>query len=81
MKSTEQIEELRDILGAMVEMGETGPFAPKTRDNLAAVHNAICYLLEDGSPHADVFRKNWQRLLDYCRDHEIRFVKPHPTTQ
>lgn len=80
MKAQSEIEDLRNTIGAMVDMGKDGPFANQ-RETLAAVHNALCYVLEDGSPHAATFDNNWRKLMAWCDDHGVRFLKPHPTRQ
>jgi hypothetical protein len=81
MKTEEEIETLRDTLGAMIDLGEDGPFAPAMRENLAAVHNAICFLLEDESPHAATFARNWDKLMKWCSENGVRFFPIHKTTQ
>jgi len=75
VKTLSQVEDLRNTLGAMVEMGGTGPFTAQTRDLLGAIHNALCYVLEDGSPHADRFAKNLQNLMQWCERKGITFVQ------
>jgi hypothetical protein len=47
----------------------------QTRDLLGAIHNAPCYVLEDGSPHADRFAKNLQNLMQWCERKGITFVQ------
>jgi hypothetical protein len=73
MKSQAEIEELRNLLGAMMEMDD-GPFEPEMRTAIAAVQNALCFILEDGSPHAAAFQRNWNRLLKWCQDKGILFI-------
>jgi hypothetical protein len=80
MKTDEELEDLRNTIGGMVDMGEDGPFGDK-RDMMAAVHNALCYVLEDGSPHAATFEKNWRQLLAWCEHNGVQFLKLHPTRQ
>jgi hypothetical protein len=80
MKTQDEIEDLRNTIGGMVDMGDDGPFGAQ-RETLAAVHNALCYLLEDGSPHAATFDKNWRQLLAWCERNGVRFIAPHPTRQ
>lgn len=81
MKSQQQIEELRDIMGAMVELSAdgSGPFDPKMLDAIAAIWNALCFILEDGSPHAEAFGRNWGRTMEWCAENGVRFVKFDPT--
>jgi hypothetical protein len=75
MKSQAELEDLRDTMGAMVEMGDNGPFSPEMRDSIAAVWNALCYVLEDGSPHAATFERNWTALMKWCDVNGVRFIK------
>lgn len=81
MKSKAEIEDLRNMLGAMVEMGKDGPFKSEARNQLAAVQNALCYILEDGSEHARTFERNWSRILEWCDNADIQFLKIHKTKQ
>lgn len=80
MKSKEQIEELRDILGAMVEISnkDKGPFNPTMISTIAGIWNCLCYILEDGSPHAETFEKNFSKLMQWCDANGIKFIKVDP---
>ena len=74
MRSKAEIEDLRNTLGAMIDLQKmTLP-----NDMIAAVHNALCFILDDGSPHAATFAKNYRNLLGWCEKMGIRFVKTKP---
>ena len=76
MKSRRQLEHARDTLGAMVDLGDGGPFSSEMRELIAAVHNCLCWVIEDGSPHAGLFAGNLQKLSQWCDHAGVKFIRP-----
>ncbi len=75
MKSEAQVQEMCALLSAMLNMGDDGPFSPAMRDNIGAVQNCLCWILEDGSKHATAFTRNHQKLIQWCAGRGVSFIK------
>jgi hypothetical protein len=70
MKSPQEIARLRDQLRWAVKLEDQGPFPPEMRLTLAAIWNALAYVLEDGSAHAETFRDNVEALDQWYQEWE-----------
>ena len=75
MKSQAEIELLRDQLEALIRLGDPGPFHPDMRYAVLVVWNCLCYVLEDGSPFAEIFADNVTAVEQWCREHGLEIHK------
>jgi hypothetical protein len=74
MRPQSEIEDLRNTLGALVDLHR----AELPTDMIAAVHNALCFILDDGSPHAAAFERNYKRLMGWCESKGITIIRTPP---
>jgi len=83
MKSPEEVQELRNMVGALLDSEDERiqRAVDPARAMLYTFQNTLCWVLEDGSPHAATVADNIAGLLAWIQDAGVQFLKTHPVKQ